>query len=461
MNHREENLPPIPPIKAQMPPIPPLNSNAKATATDSDAPTVAADTTDCSADIAVSADSKSTGVTFVVSDEHDDQSDDPTPAEAEVEEAKTERAKAETEADETEARANADEANAEATAEAQVNGDSIDDVMDKDLSSFDGQPICNEGTFTRLFSFKGRITRLEYLLSFLSIQFASILHSLVQQVEMTAGGTGCCARATAWSCFAVVCWLITAQGVKRLHDTGRTGWLWYVPFLFIWLFLARGQKTTNRYGTPARISSSTPARKAEVRRLRRHGLWCAITWLLFPPAYLWLAMRWRMQQFLVRLLLFAGAPACVACVMAINQHNADEQRRERAEDMAREATAKKVLGVELDIDDIHTIVWSPERGTSRYELVLDDDHPERLYNALDRLAAERGRGWKAECLDVDTGNDDYGHYYEDYGTPTADSLCPNNTWRFAGTFRHKSDGQKRHVRLVVQRDDPTIYLEVR
>ena len=456
MNHIEENLPPIPPIKAQMPPIPTQTADKEETAPlDSEsqdtADKVCADK-DAAGNVAADHEADCEAADNICKD-HDDVMDDDESHDAEDHDVKDDDANAGItfntgeEKDDSATRSSAD-TDAEKQAE-------------QDLAHFDGLPICNEGMFTRLFSFKGRITRIEYLLSFLAFEVFATIYTLVQQVESAAGGSGCCATAVMWPCLIVTCWLITVQGVKRLHDTGRTGWLWYVPFLFIWLFFARGQKAVNRYGTPARITSSTAERKAEVRRLRRHGLWCGITWLLCPPAYLWLSMRWRIQQFLVRLLLFVGAPACVACVMALNQHNAEQQRQERAEDLAREATAKKVIGVGLDMDDIHTIVWSPDRGTSRYELTLYDDHHTRLYDDLDRLSDQPGKGWKAESLDVDTGNDDYGHYYEDYGTPPAADTPENTTWRFSGTFRQKSTGKERRVRLVIHRDDDVVYLEVR
>ena len=449
MNNREENLPPIPPIKAQLPPIPTQKADKQeAPSSDSESQEAAGNA----------------GVDNEVAE--NDAAGNNAAGNATSGNDATDNDAAEDNAAEDNAADSVSvtfETGEEKDGDVMAGSERSEDEKqtEPDLSHFDGQPICNEGMFTRLFSFKGRITRLEYLLSFLAFEIAFTIHTLVQQVETTAGGTGCFAKAVMWSCLIVTCWLITAQGVKRLHDTGRTGWLWYVPFLFIGLFFARGQKVVNRYGTPARISSSTAERKAEVRRLRRCGLWCGITWLLCPPAYLWLAMRWRIQQFLVRLLLFAGAPACVAGVMAFNQHAAEQQRQERAEDLAREATAKKVLGVELDVDDIRTIVWHPDRGTSRYNLTLDDDHADRLYDVLDRLAAERGKGWKTECLDGDTGNDDYGHYYEDYGTPPATDTPENTTWHFNGTFRQKSTGKERRVRLIIHRDDDVASLEVK
>lgn len=43
-------------------------------------------------------------------------------------------------------------------------------------------------------------------------------------------------------------WFILAQGAKRCHDLGNSGWYQLIPLYGFWLLFAKGELDTNQYG---------------------------------------------------------------------------------------------------------------------------------------------------------------------------------------------------------------------
>ena len=93
--------------------------------------------------------------------------------------------------------------------------------------------------FQNPFSFSGRIRRTEYALSFL-VYFVAAM------------AIGALSGATGTPFFGVlvipIVWFLWAQGAKRCHDIGSSGWMQIVPFYFFWLLFSEGHKTDNKYG---------------------------------------------------------------------------------------------------------------------------------------------------------------------------------------------------------------------
>lgn len=80
--------------------------------------------------------------------------------------------------------------------------------------------------FRHPFSFHGRIRRMEYGISCIIV--------------------GCPAMILlSW-------WLFFAQGAKRCHDLGRSGWWQLIPFYPLFLLFAEGNKAVNKYGSCAK-----------------------------------------------------------------------------------------------------------------------------------------------------------------------------------------------------------------
>ena len=47
---------------------------------------------------------------------------------------------------------------------------------------------------------------------------------------------------------ALLLWFFIAQGAKRCHDIGKSGWWILLPFYFVWLCFAKGDEHENEYG---------------------------------------------------------------------------------------------------------------------------------------------------------------------------------------------------------------------
>ena len=43
-------------------------------------------------------------------------------------------------------------------------------------------------------------------------------------------------------------WILYAQGAKRCHDRGNSGWFQIIPFYVFWMIFAEGESNTNQYG---------------------------------------------------------------------------------------------------------------------------------------------------------------------------------------------------------------------
>jgi uncharacterized membrane protein YhaH (DUF805 family) len=92
--------------------------------------------------------------------------------------------------------------------------------------------------FNDPFSFDGRIRRTEYGISFIIYYIcASFINA---GIDKGIGSLGIL--------YIPAFWFLWAQGAKRCHDLGRSGWWQIVPFYGFWLFLQKGLSGTNQYG---------------------------------------------------------------------------------------------------------------------------------------------------------------------------------------------------------------------
>ncbi|WP_050720694.1 DUF805 domain-containing protein [Candidatus Azobacteroides pseudotrichonymphae] len=99
------------------------------------------------------------------------------------------------------------------------------------------------------FSFKGRIGRKGYIISFISL----VIMNVIMNNNKDSIILYCL-----WIFFL---YFSLAQGSKRCHDLGRSAWWQFVPLFPLWLFFSRGQKGSNRYGEDP-MELTTPAANA-------------------------------------------------------------------------------------------------------------------------------------------------------------------------------------------------------
>ncbi|MBP4141976.1 DUF805 domain-containing protein [Flavobacterium sp. P4023] len=91
--------------------------------------------------------------------------------------------------------------------------------------------------FNNIFSFDGRIRRLEYGISV-------IIFYLLYFVTMSSSRNFPVLRLA----FIPLLWFLWAQGAKRCHDVGNNGWWQIIPFYGLWMLFDEGQNYSNDYG---------------------------------------------------------------------------------------------------------------------------------------------------------------------------------------------------------------------
>ena len=92
--------------------------------------------------------------------------------------------------------------------------------------------------FSAAFSFDGRIRRTEYGVSL--IIYAVLYYWAYDKYTYSVP----------WYYLLPMLWFIWAQGAKRCHDRGNSGWWQLIPFYALWMIFAEGESTANQYGAP-------------------------------------------------------------------------------------------------------------------------------------------------------------------------------------------------------------------
>lgn len=105
----------------------------------------------------------------------------------------------------------------------------------------------------RPFSFKGRIGRVQLILSYVVGFVAWFASFLLFDIEHSDGNGGVILLFLA--CTVAFFWFLYAQCAKRCHDLGKSGAWMFVPFWNILLFFAEGEKGENQYGQGTEVKS--------------------------------------------------------------------------------------------------------------------------------------------------------------------------------------------------------------
>lgn len=340
---------------------------------------------------------------------------------------------------------------------------------DRELEAFDAKPLPNAGLLVRAFSFKGRITRAEYLISHALIPFHFMLVAYVANVasEIASFSIGEDAagslynRLMLFSGLFMSCWFYTAQGVKRCHDVGWSGWWFYVPFINIPLFFKKTRRETNRYGLPATLRATNAEDAAAATLVRRRGIWCAATWLLCSPVYLFLTWRWKIQRLFARLLMLLVSPFIIS--VGYTSQVAHKQAK-----MARTHEARAIgflsegnLGMALPVDEAEWRGRERFSGADTYDISFSKALTDSDYKRIAALAEKKESGWTAyqNEAEADT-DDDYGYYLEDYGKPATDAKAEAPTcFRFAKTLTGRKK-KKFNVTLTILKQEKEAKLTV-
>jgi uncharacterized membrane protein YhaH (DUF805 family) len=99
--------------------------------------------------------------------------------------------------------------------------------------------------FQHSFSFKGRIRRTEYCLSYLVYFIYSLPMEIINENDLNEN------FALFWLMLLIpMIWFLLAQGAKRCHDRDNSGWYQIIPFYGLWMLFAEGDSGINSYGEP-------------------------------------------------------------------------------------------------------------------------------------------------------------------------------------------------------------------
>lgn len=105
--------------------------------------------------------------------------------------------------------------------------------------------------FKNSFSFKGRVRRTEYGLSYL------IYAAIGVGVGALTSEIGQLSSLILILIWIPLYWFLLAQGAKRCHDRGNSGWYQIIPFYALWMLFADSDHGPNEYGdNPKGIGNS-------------------------------------------------------------------------------------------------------------------------------------------------------------------------------------------------------------
>ena len=105
-------------------------------------------------------------------------------------------------------------------------------------------PTGNIGYFYKPFSIKGRISRKEFILSFIVFMIIWILGDFLLDISFDYE------IPFVWVLWACDSYFIIAQGIKRVHDSGLPALFYFIPIYNIYLcFFKKGEHGSNEYGS--------------------------------------------------------------------------------------------------------------------------------------------------------------------------------------------------------------------
>lgn len=334
---------------------------------------------------------------------------------------------------------------------------------DQELKAFEAEPLPNVGIFSRVFSFKGRITRMEFLLTHALILLHFSLVGYVANVSMQIASFSIGNEAAGslynrlmfFSGLFIFMWFYTAQGVKRCHDVGWCGWYFYIPFINIPLLFKKPQKKTNRYGRPAALRNTCTEEVSSARETRKRGIICAAAWLFFSPVYLFLTCHWRIQKVMARVIMFMVSPLVISVGYGFSVAHQQSLAENTREAKVMKYLSKENTGMALPLKEVDWQGRDRLTGLETYRVDLEDKLSKKQLQSLETLAKKENSGWTAYANEEEADNaDDYGYYLEDYGQSLPQSAPTKPTYfQFTKDISDSKSKKKQRIVLTIQKDD--------
>ena len=114
-----------------------------------------------------------------------------------------------------------------------------------DMKSEQSRPT-KKAMFSNPFSFEGRIRRMEFGISWILFTVGLQIIGLIQ-INETGG------YVIYYLLLIPILWFSLAQGAKRCHDIGTSGWWQFIPLYFFWLLFQKGHPGVNEYGPNPKV----------------------------------------------------------------------------------------------------------------------------------------------------------------------------------------------------------------
>lgn len=103
--------------------------------------------------------------------------------------------------------------------------------------------------FSHPFSFYGRIRRTEYGISMIiGFVINIVLNAILSSAEQNSSGSATSIIVLYFILLLFYIWFALAQGAKRCHDRGNSGFYQLIPFYSLWMLFAVGDSKPNEYG---------------------------------------------------------------------------------------------------------------------------------------------------------------------------------------------------------------------
>ncbi|MEI6312712.1 MAG: DUF805 domain-containing protein [Bacteroidota bacterium] len=118
---------------------------------------------------------------------------------------------------------------------------SQDNIYFDNCNDTNQKGFANHAMLENPFSSEGRITRTAYGISIIITVIFNFINKAIIATSGKYAFIGYIGE-------IIRIWFILAQGAKRCHDRGNSGWFQLIPFYILWMLFADSDKGINEYG---------------------------------------------------------------------------------------------------------------------------------------------------------------------------------------------------------------------
>lgn len=117
-------------------------------------------------------------------------------------------------------------------------------------------------------SFVGRIRRTEYGIT---VIINAIANGIISAITIAFNREPEIFPLIVLFGYGPLIWFTLAQGAKRCHDVGKSGWWQLIPFYSLWLIFEEGEQGDNQYGEDPKIRRANTSASQNPSATYRHS----------------------------------------------------------------------------------------------------------------------------------------------------------------------------------------------